>query len=50
VISIHNWRGFRNLFLENFADEETPTILLKVLGYLKMGEKQKVKDFNQRFN
>jgi len=37
------------MFLENFADNKTPTMLLKELGSLKMEGKEKVKDFNQRF-
>jgi len=37
------------MFLENFVDDKTPTMLLKELGSLKMDGKEKVKDFNQRF-
>jgi len=37
------------MFLEMFADEKIPTMLLKELGSLKMEGKEKVKDFNQRF-
>jgi len=44
--SIQNWRGFKTLFLEKFADDKTPTMLLKELWNPKMGEKEKVKDFN----
>ena len=48
--SIQNWRGFKKLFLEKFVDDKTPTMLLKELGNLKMEQKEKVKEFNQRFN
>lgn len=37
------------MFLENFADDKTLAMLLKELGSLGMEEKEKVKDFNQRF-
>jgi len=34
------------LFLENFVDGKTLAMLLKELGNLKVGGKEKVKDFN----
>lgn len=37
------------MFLEKFADNEIPSMLLKELGSLKMEGKVKVKYFNQRF-
>ena len=37
------------MFLEKFADDKTPAMLLKELGSLKIEGKEKVKDFNQRF-
>jgi len=48
--SIDNWRGFKKTFLQNFVKDKTPSMLLKELGNLKMEKKEKVKDFNQRFN
>jgi len=41
---------FKRIFLEKFVDDKTPAMLLKELGSLKMKPKEKVKDFNQRFN
>jgi len=38
------------IFLEKFSDEKTSTMLLEELGSLKMEPKEKVKEFNQRFN
>lgn len=38
------------MFLEKFVKEKTHAMLLKELGSLKMEKKEKVKDFNQRFN
>lgn len=37
------------MFLENFVDDKTLTMLLKEFGSLKMEGNEKVKDFNQRF-
>lgn len=37
------------MFLEHFANDKTPAMLLKELGSLKMEGKEKVKGFNQRF-
>jgi len=37
------------MFLENFVNDKTPSMLLKELGSLKMEGKEKVKYFNQRF-
>jgi len=44
--SIHNWRKFKKLFLEKFTDDNTPSMLLKELENLKMGDKERLKDFN----
>jgi len=44
--SIQNWGAFKRMFLENFANDKTSTMLLKELGSLKMEGKEKVKDFN----
>lgn len=44
--SIHNSMKFKNLFLEKFVDDKTPSMLLKELKNLKMGDNEKVKDFN----
>lgn len=49
INSIHKWGMFKRMFLENFVDDKTPTMLLKELGSLKMEAKEKVNDFNQRF-
>ena len=38
------------MFLEKFVDDKTHAMLLRELGNLKMEHKEKVKDFNQRFN
>lgn len=37
------------MFLENFTDDKTPTMLLKEFGILKMEGNGKAKDFSQRF-
>lgn len=47
--TIYKWGAFKRMFLENFIDEKTPSMLLKEFGSLKMEGKEKVKDFNQRF-
>ena len=47
--SIQNWGAFECMFLENFAHDKTPAMLLKELGSLNMEGKEKVKYFNQRF-
>ena len=47
--SIQNCGAFKCMFLENFAGDKTPTMLLKELGSLKVEGKEKVKYFNQRF-
>ena len=41
---------FKRIFLEKFVDDKTLSVLLKELGSLKMESKEKVKDFNKRFN
>lgn len=46
--SIQNWGTFKCMFVENFVDKNTPAMLLKELGSLKMEGKEKLKDFNQR--
>lgn len=47
---IHNWRGFKKLVLEKFVDDKKLSMILRELGNHKIEQKQKVKDFNQRFN
>ena len=47
---VHSWRDFKKLFLDKFADDKTPAMLLKELGNSKMGEKDKEKYFNQKLN
>lgn len=37
------------MFLEKFADDKKPAMLLKELGSVEIEGKEKVKDFNQRF-
>lgn len=39
---------FKRIFLEKFVEDKTPTMLLKELGSLKMEQKEKANDFNQR--
>lgn len=41
VNSIHSWRKIKNLFLEKFVDDKTPTMLLKELRNIKMGKRIK---------
>lgn len=50
VNSIHCWWEFKKLFLENIVDDKITTILSKELENINMGENEKVKYFNQRFN
>ena len=47
---IHGWREFKKLFLEKFVNDKTLVVLLKELQNIKMGEKERFNDFNQRFN
>lgn len=47
--SIQKSVSFKCMFLEAFSHDKTSAMLLKELGSLKMEEKEKVKDFNQRF-
>lgn len=35
-------------FLNKFIDDKTPSMILKELDNIKMGNKVKVKDFNQK--
>jgi len=49
VGSITNWGDFKKAFLEKFAEEKTPSMLLNELRNLKMGNKKKSKDFNRQF-
>jgi len=37
--SIQNWGVFKQIFLENFVEDKTPTMFLKELGSLKMDKK-----------
>lgn len=48
--SIQNWKGFKQLFHEKFVDDKTAAMLLKEMENMNMEQKEKVKDFNQRFN
>lgn len=48
--SIHNWKGFKNIYVEKFVDDKTLAMLLKELGNIKIEQKEEVKDFNFRFN
>jgi len=38
--SIHGLRELKKLFLEKFADDKTPMMLLKELGNIKMGKRK----------
>lgn len=47
--SITSWDIFEEAFMVEFNNEESPQILpLELLG-IRMNEKEKVKDFNERF-
>lgn len=48
--SITSWDAFQQAFLDKFGDEKTPKALLLELSGLKMEIKEKVKNFNIRFN
>jgi len=50
INSIHGWWEFKIILLEKFVDLKSPAMLLKEPINIKMGEKEKVKDFNQSFN
>jgi len=41
---------FKRIFLEKIVDDKTPAMLLKEMDSLTMEPKEKVKEFNQRFN
>lgn len=41
---------FKRIFIEKFANDKIPAMLLKELGSFNMEPKEKVKDFKQRFN
>lgn len=44
-----NWGYFKKGFLEKFSEEKIQVILLKELSFLKMGNEEKVEEFNQCF-
>ena len=47
--SIVNWDGFEKAFLGKFGNQKTVATLMKELLSMRMGNKEKVQDFNQRF-
>ena len=47
---ITSWATFQQAFLDKYGDDKTPAALVLELSYLKMDTKEKVKDFNIRFN
>jgi len=47
---ITSWDSFQQVFLNKFGDDKTPAALVLELSHLKMETKEKVKDFNIRFN
>lgn len=47
--SIHSWREFKKLFLEKKIYDKSLSMLLKEIGNIKMGDEEKVKEFNQTF-
>lgn len=48
--SIASWNQFKEAFLEKYGEEKTPAILVLELSRMKVHDKKRVKDFNQRFN
>lgn len=50
IAAIHTWKEFKKLFFEMFANDKTPTTLLKEFRSIKMGERDKVKDLNKKLN
>lgn len=48
--SITSWGAFQHAFSGKFGDDKTPAALVLELSRLKMETKEKVKDFNTRFN
>jgi hypothetical protein len=47
--SITNWDTFEDLFIKKFGDDKSSSILLVELSKIRMGPKEKIKYFNQRF-
>jgi hypothetical protein len=47
--TIVSWDRFETIFLEKFGDDKSPEVLVMELSSMKMNQKEKVKDFNQRF-
>jgi hypothetical protein len=47
--SITNWDTFEDLFIKKIRDDKSSYILLVELSKIKMGPKEKIKYFNQRF-
>ena len=47
--SITSWNEFDLAFTNKFEDDKTPAVLVSELSRIRMEPKEKVKDFNQRF-
>jgi hypothetical protein len=47
--SITNWDTFEDLFINKFGDDKYSSILLVELSKIRMGPKERIKDFNKRF-
>jgi len=47
--SIHNWNMFEEVFLKKYGDDKTPVDLVMDLSHMRLGPKERIKDFNQRF-
>jgi hypothetical protein len=47
--SITNWDTFEDLFIKKFGDDKSSSILLVELSKIRMGPKERIKYFNQRF-
>ena len=47
--SIVNWDSFEKAFLGNFGNQKTVATLMKELLSMRMGDKEKVQDFNHIF-
>jgi hypothetical protein len=47
--SITDWDTFKDLFIKKFRDDKSSSTLLVELSKIKMGPKEKIKYFNQRF-
>jgi len=47
--SITSWNAFEEVFLKKYGDDKTPTDFVIELSQMKIGPKERVKDFNQIF-